>query len=40
MEEEAAAITREVAIERIAEQVYRLNPQAEKKKIWKFITGM
>ena len=40
IEEEAAAITREVAIERIAEQVYRLNPQAEKKKIWKFITGM
>ncbi len=35
----ASKITKDEAIEKITEQIYKLNPTAEKKKILKFILG-
>lgn len=35
----AAGIEKEEAVERITEQVYLINPEAEKKKIMRFIQG-
>lgn len=37
--EQAAGIEKEEAVERIMEQVYQLNPNAQEKKILKFIQG-
>lgn len=39
MAEQAAGIDRQEAVERIKEQIYLVNPQAQEKKILKFIQG-